>query len=78
MKSCSEHDQAKEQQNQVLRIIERTLALPYGRALFTFGTVPTPTKEAYVIPKLEFKVRIQPLNVTVEPEYSIKEAPAFS
>jgi anaphase-promoting complex subunit 1 len=61
----SEHDQAKEQQHQVVRIAERTLALPYGRAMFTFGTVPTVTREAYTIPKLEYSVRIQPQNTTV-------------
>ncbi|KAH7911788.1 hypothetical protein BJ138DRAFT_869582 [Hygrophoropsis aurantiaca] len=64
----NEHDQAKEQQHQVVRIAERTLALPYGRAMFTFGTVQTVTREAYVIPKLEYSVRIQPLNVISAPE----------
>lgn len=64
----SEHDQAKEQQHQVVRIAERTLALPYGRAMFTFGTVLTVTREAYVIPKMEYSVRIQPSNVIVGPE----------
>ncbi|KAH7924451.1 hypothetical protein BV22DRAFT_509025 [Leucogyrophana mollusca] len=64
----NEHDQAKEQQHQVVRIAERTLALPYGRAMFTFGTVQTVTREAYVIPKLEYSVRIQPLNITSAPE----------
>ncbi|KIL60704.1 hypothetical protein M378DRAFT_26402 [Amanita muscaria Koide BX008] len=64
----SEHDQAKEYQNQVVRFAERTLALPYGRALFTFGCLPNITKEAYAIPKLEFSIRVQPLNATVTPE----------
>jgi anaphase-promoting complex subunit 1 len=36
--------------------------------MFTFGTVPTVTREAYAIPKLEFAVRIQPHNVTTAPE----------
>jgi len=36
--------------------------------MFTFGTVPTVTHEAYAVPKLEYTVRIQPLNVTVAPE----------
>ncbi|KAJ7754266.1 hypothetical protein DFH07DRAFT_1029824 [Mycena maculata] len=64
----NEHDQAKEHQLQVLRIAERTLALPYGRAMFTFGSLPTVTREAYTIPKLEFAIRLQPLNLTVSPE----------
>lgn len=64
----SEHDQTKEHQNQVIRVAERTLALPYGRAMFTFGSVPTVTREAYAIPKLEYSVRILPLNITVSPE----------
>ncbi|CAK5271046.1 unnamed protein product [Mycena citricolor] len=64
----NEHDQSKEHQHQVLRISERTLALPYGRAIFTFGTLMNVTKEAYSIPKLEFSIKLQPLGVTVTPE----------
>ncbi|KAJ7145992.1 hypothetical protein C8R44DRAFT_656033 [Mycena epipterygia] len=64
----NEHDQAKEHQHQVLRIAERTLALPYGRAMFTFGSLATVTREAYNIPKMEFTIRLQPLNLTVVPE----------
>jgi anaphase-promoting complex subunit 1 len=36
--------------------------------MFTFGTVPTVTREAYAIPKLEYSVRIQPQNIVVTPE----------
>ncbi|KAG6908477.1 hypothetical protein DXG01_004480 [Tephrocybe rancida] len=64
----NEHDQAKEYQNLVIRIAERTLALPFGRAMFTFGSVPTVTREAYTIPRVEFSIRVQPANVTVTPE----------
>ncbi|OCH86063.1 hypothetical protein OBBRIDRAFT_890739 [Obba rivulosa] len=64
----SEVDQAKEQQHQVVRLAERTLALPLGRALFTFGSVPTVTREAYVIPKIEYTVRLQPSNILITPE----------
>ncbi|KAG9311019.1 anaphase promoting complex subunit 1 [Chiua virens] len=64
----NEHDQAKEQQHQVVRIAERTLALPYGRAMFTFGSVLTVTREAYVIPEIEYQIRIQPSNITTGPE----------
>lgn len=51
-----------------MRIAERTLALPYGRAMFTFGSVPTVTREAYAIPKIEYTVRMQPQNVIAAPE----------
>ena len=33
--------------------------------MFTFGSVPNVTREAYTIPKLEFTTRLQPLNITV-------------
>lgn len=36
--------------------------------MFTFGSLSTVTREAYRIPKLEFTVRVQPLNITVPPE----------
>lgn len=36
--------------------------------MFTFGSVPTVTREVYTIPKLEFTIRIQPLNITITPE----------
>jgi len=52
----------------VVRIAERTLALPYGRAMFTFGSVSTVTKEAYVIPKMEYAVKIQPSNIVTAPD----------
>ncbi|PPQ90258.1 hypothetical protein CVT25_013083 [Psilocybe cyanescens] len=64
----SEHDQTKEHQNQVVRIAERTFALPYGRAMFTFGSIPVVKREAYAIPKIEYNVRFQPSNILVTPE----------
>ncbi|PPQ69054.1 hypothetical protein CVT24_000097 [Panaeolus cyanescens] len=64
----SEPDQAKEHQNQVIRVAERTLALPHGRAMFTFGSVPIVTRETYSIPKIEFSVRLQPLNIVLTPD----------
>ncbi|KZP30121.1 hypothetical protein FIBSPDRAFT_777805 [Athelia psychrophila] len=64
----NEHDQAKDQQHQVVRIAERTLALPFGRAMFTFGSVPMVTRESYTIPKMEFTIRMQPQNITACPE----------
>jgi anaphase-promoting complex subunit 1 len=36
--------------------------------MFTFGTVPIVTREAYVVPKIEYNVRFQPLNILVVPE----------
>ncbi|KAI0043692.1 hypothetical protein FA95DRAFT_1681748 [Auriscalpium vulgare] len=63
-----EHDMAKEQQLHVIRIAERTLALPLGRAMFTFASVPVVTREAYSIPKMEFSILLQPQNVSVSPE----------
>ncbi|KAG6812695.1 hypothetical protein H0H92_001324 [Tricholoma furcatifolium] len=64
----NEHDQAKEYQNLVIRIAERTLSLPFGRAMFTFGSVSTVTREAYTIPRVEYSIRVQPTNITVTPE----------
>jgi anaphase-promoting complex subunit 1 len=66
--SFSEHEQAKEQAHQVLRIAERTLALPYGRAMLTFGSLQNITRESFVVPKMEFTVRLAPMNTTVAPE----------
>ncbi|EAU87599.1 anaphase promoting complex subunit 1 [Coprinopsis cinerea okayama7 len=64
----SEHDQTKEHQSHVLRVSERTLALPFGRAMFTFGSVPKVTREAHTIPKIEYSIKLLPLNITVQPE----------
>ncbi|KAF5392460.1 hypothetical protein D9757_002247 [Collybiopsis confluens] len=66
---ATDHDQAKDHQMQVCRIAERTLALPYGRAMFTFGSVATITREAFNIPKLEFAVRLYPMNSVVAPDH---------
>ena len=52
----------------MIRLAERTLALPMGRALFTFGSVPALTREAYAIPKIEFTVRLSPMNTLLAPE----------
>jgi len=64
----NEHEIAEEQQNQVIRTAERALALPLGRAMFTFGSVPTVTREVYSVPKVELSIRLQPYNVTIAPE----------
>jgi len=36
--------------------------------MFTFGSVPVVTREAYIIPRVEYSVRIQPLNILVTPD----------
>ena len=36
--------------------------------MFTFGSVPTVTRQAYVIPKLEYRIRMLPLNIVAAPE----------
>lgn len=36
--------------------------------MFTYGSVPTVTQEAYSVPKLEYTIRLQPMNITVAPE----------
>ncbi|OBZ68319.1 Anaphase-promoting complex subunit 1, partial [Grifola frondosa] len=64
----NEHEQAKEQQMQVIRMAERTLSLALGRALFTFGAVPTVTRESFAIPKIEYAVRLQPQNLLITPK----------
>lgn len=53
---------------QVVRVAERTFALPYGRAMFTFGSIPVVRREAYTIPRMEYTVRFLPLNNVVTPE----------
>ncbi|KIY45780.1 hypothetical protein FISHEDRAFT_8253, partial [Fistulina hepatica ATCC 64428] len=67
----NEHEQAKEHQSHATRMAERTLAIPYGRAMYTFGTILTVNREAYAIPKLEYSVRILPHNITVTPENGV-------
>ena len=52
----------RQRQHQVLRIAERTLALPYGRAMSIFGSLPTVKREAYIIPKMEYNIRLRRLS----------------
>lgn len=47
---------------------ERTFALSYGRAMFTFGSVHVINREAVSVPKIEYSFRIQPHNILVMPE----------
>lgn len=49
----------------VLRVSERTLSLPAGRALFTYGCLSKATPEAYVIPRIQLSVRIMPSNAVM-------------
>ncbi|KAJ3871782.1 hypothetical protein F5051DRAFT_483358, partial [Lentinula edodes] len=54
---------------QVCRInAERTLALPYGRAIFTFGSISSISREAFTIPKFEFAVKLHPISGIVSPD----------
>ncbi|EJU00202.1 hypothetical protein DACRYDRAFT_68431, partial [Dacryopinax primogenitus] len=56
----SDHDLANEHQMLIMRIAERTLSLPLGRAALTFATVPTAQADSYTLPPLEFAVKILP------------------
>lgn len=60
-----ENEHEKEHSALVLRISERTLSLPPGRALFTYGCVNVATPDAYAIPKIELAVRIMPSNIVM-------------
>ncbi|KAJ3746045.1 hypothetical protein DFH05DRAFT_1442763 [Lentinula detonsa] len=71
---ATEHDQAKDHQMQVCRIAERTLALPYGRAMFTFGSMSFISREAFSIPKFEFAVKLHPSNSVVTPEKLVQDS----
>ncbi|KAI0633465.1 hypothetical protein C8Q77DRAFT_789189 [Trametes polyzona] len=73
---ANEADQLREQQLTVHRITERILALPLGRAVFTFGSMYTVTKESFAIPKLDFSVRVQPANILYTAEI-LKMPPDF-
>ncbi|CAL1698030.1 unnamed protein product [Somion occarium] len=66
--SMKELDQARELQNQVLRLTERTLALPFGRAMFIFGTVTIVTRETYRIPRMEYTTLLQQQNLATVPD----------
>jgi anaphase-promoting complex subunit 1 len=64
----SEHEQANQHQSHALRVAERTLALSYGRGMFTFGSVRKVTRESHSIPKIEYTIKLLPLNITVTPD----------
>jgi anaphase-promoting complex subunit 1 len=64
----SEHETLREQQNTLVRTSERTQALPYGRAMFTFGTISSLNRESFIIPKMEYSIRLVPPNTTIGPE----------
>jgi anaphase-promoting complex subunit 1 len=36
--------------------------------MFTFGSVPIVTRESYAIPKMEYTIRVQPLNIIAAPD----------
>ncbi|KAK0216026.1 hypothetical protein IW262DRAFT_1276839 [Armillaria fumosa] len=68
---AGEVDQNKEFQHQALRIAERTNALAYGRAMFTFGSVLKVSRQAYTIPIVNYTIRIHPHNVHVVPDVKL-------
>jgi anaphase-promoting complex subunit 1 len=36
--------------------------------MFTFGTIPALTRESFVVPKIEFQIRLHPQNLVIGPE----------
>lgn len=42
--------------------------MSYGRAMFTFASISQVTRESHAIPKLEYSLKILPLNITVLPD----------
>jgi anaphase-promoting complex subunit 1 len=65
---CSEHDLAKELAVTVNHIVERTFAQPFGRAIYTFGSVMRLTRDEYFVPPIEMQVKFVPHNVTYPPD----------
>ncbi|KAG9007464.1 Anaphase-promoting complex subunit 1 [Tulasnella sp. JGI-2019a] len=61
----NEHDLAKEQHSFAVIVAERTLSLPVGRALYTYGSLETVDSDSYTMPKIDLSVRMVPQNVTV-------------
>ncbi|KAJ3732770.1 hypothetical protein DFJ43DRAFT_1179954 [Lentinula guzmanii] len=72
--SGTEHDQAKDHQMQAPHIAERTLALPHGSAMFTFGSMSFISREAFSIPKFEFAVKLHPSNSVVTLEELVQDS----
>ncbi|KZT44107.1 hypothetical protein SISSUDRAFT_1085652 [Sistotremastrum suecicum HHB10207 ss-3] len=68
-KHMNDHDWTKEQQLYAIRVAERTMALPIGRAIFEFASLSTVNRDSYEVPRLELTVRIQPHNIAVVPEH---------
>lgn len=66
--TTSEHDQMRDHQNHLYRVAERTLSLPYGRAMYTFASVTKVTRESHVIPKIEYSIKMVPMNITITPD----------
>ncbi|KAG8883968.1 Anaphase-promoting complex subunit 1 [Tulasnella sp. 332] len=61
----NEHDLAKEQHAFAVIVAERTLSLPVGRALYTYGSLETVDSDSYTTPKIDLSVRMVPQSVTV-------------
>ncbi|KAJ3090790.1 Anaphase-promoting complex subunit 1 [Quaeritorhiza haematococci] len=61
----SDQDIQVEQQNMLQAVAHRTLALPVGRAAFTFGTATPVLTETFPIPGITVSARLPPLNSVV-------------
>ncbi|KAJ3934882.1 MAG: hypothetical protein NXY57DRAFT_1105504 [Lentinula lateritia] len=55
-------------QDRRLEEITRLEHVPYGRAIFTFGSISSISREAFTIPKFEFAVKLHPINGIVSPD----------
>jgi anaphase-promoting complex subunit 1 len=64
----SEHELAKELGVTVNHIVERTFSQPFGRAIYTFGSVSRLPRDEYWVSPLELQVKFVPHNVTYPPD----------
>ncbi|KAL1925795.1 uncharacterized protein VTP21DRAFT_678 [Calcarisporiella thermophila] len=66
MPELGEHELTAAQQQRVQQLTWRTLALPAGRGIFTYGTSLPVLTERFPIPAFNLSAKINPLNTTVE------------
>ncbi|KAF8305830.1 hypothetical protein DL93DRAFT_2172426 [Clavulina sp. PMI_390] len=64
----NEHDLAKELGATVNHIVERTFSQPFGRAIYTFGSISRLSRDEYYVPPLELQVKFVPQNMTYAPD----------
>lgn len=65
----SDHDFIQEQENRLLLMCKRTMALPVGRGMFTMATSRPVLTETIPIPPLDLSGRAPPRNTTVGLEH---------